>query len=126
MYGKLFASTYTGSMAGNGAVVFAVWGYVIANTYSSRIELNPMILSAIIGEPQDRIASAIDLLCAPDERSRSKENDGRRLIREGEFQYFVPSHERYRSIRNEDERREYNRQKKAESRDRLKSNAVKQ
>ena len=30
MYGKHFASMYEGSLYGSGAVVFAVWGYVIA------------------------------------------------------------------------------------------------
>jgi hypothetical protein len=121
MYGKFFASTYTGSMFGAGADVFAVWGYVIANTVNAQVELNPRLLSAVLGTPEDRIAAAVDFLCSPDAKSRSKVEDGKRLIREGEFAYRVPTFFNYRSIRNEDERREYNRKKKAEQRTRDKN-----
>lgn len=116
MFGKFFSSAFTGSMMSSGAEVFAVWGYVIANTVKSRVELNPRLLAAVIGSTPDKMQSAIDKLCGPDNESRSKEHEGRRLIREGEFQYFVTGHEKYRAIVNEDDRREYNRVKKAESR----------
>ena len=121
MYGKHFASTYTGSMIGAGFNVFAVWGYVIAHTVKSRIELNPILLSALLGGPAEEVQKAIDYLCQPDAKSRCKESGGRRLIREGEYQYFVVNHEKYRSIKNEDERREYLRIAKQRSRQRMSS-----
>lgn len=126
MYGKFFASAFTGSMFGAGADVFAVWAYVIANTVDSQVELNPTLLAATIGATPERMEAAIAALCAPDPRSRSKECEGRRLVREGEYAYRVPTYEAYRSIRSEDDRREYNRIKKAEqrARDRAKSTAV--
>ena len=120
MYGKHFSSTYTGSMIGAGLNVFAVWGYVIANTIKSRVELNPRLLAMILGCKEEEIINAIAFLEKPDPKSRSKKNDGRRLIREGEYQYFIPTHEIYRSILNEDERREYNRLKQAEHRAKIK------
>lgn len=123
MYGKFFASAFTGSMMASGAEVFAVWAYVIANAVNSRVELNPALLAAVIGSTPDRMAAAIEKLCAPDANSRSPGNEGRRLIREGQFQYYIPNHEKYRSIRNEDERREYNRE--AKRRERAKSAGVK-
>ena len=107
MYGKHFQSTYTGSMVGSGPTVFAVWGYVIANTRDSMVELNPVILATILGCKVEEIDAAIDLLCSEDEKSRSKEEDGRRLIKKTEYSYFVPTYEKYRNIRNENERREY-------------------
>jgi hypothetical protein len=116
MYGKIFASTFTGSLVGAGPVVYAVQGYIIANTKDSRVELNPVLLAMIIGTEEKEIEGAIEYLCQPDPRSRSKEHDGRRLIREGEFQYFVINHAKYRAIRNDDDRRAYFRQKKAEQR----------
>lgn len=116
MYGKHFASTYTGSMVGAGINVFGVWGYVIANTVKSYVELNPKLLAMILGCSEAEITQAIDYLTAPDPRSRNKSHEGRRLIREGEFLYLVPTYESYRSILNQDERREYNRVKQAESR----------
>ena len=118
MFGKFFASAFTGSMFGAGPDVFAVWGYVIANTHDSQIELNPQMLAAVIGTTPERIAAAIAFLCSPDERSRSKNEQGRRLVREGEYAYRVPNFAAYRAIKNEDDRRAYNRAKKAEQRQR--------
>lgn len=116
MFGKFFASTFTGSMMASGAEVFAVWGYVIAHAVESRVELNPRLLAAVIGSPVDRIEKAIETLCSPDPVSRNKEHDGRRMIREGEFQYFVTGHQKYRQMRDEADRREYNRIAKQKSR----------
>jgi hypothetical protein len=116
MFGKFFASTFTGSMMGAGPNVIAVWAYAIAHAVKGQVELNPRFLAAVIGTDESSIAAAIEHLCAPDPRSRSKEHEGRRLIREGEFQYFMPTHEKYRDIRNEDERRAYNRLKQREHR----------
>lgn len=107
MYGKLFSSAYTGSMMGKGSDVFAVWGYVIANAVNSQIELNPVLLSALIGEPVEAMEAAIEFLCQPDARSRSKLEEGRRLVREGEYAYFVPNHETYSKIKDERDRRDY-------------------
>jgi len=120
MYGKIYESTFTGSMVGTGTNVFAVWRYVIANTKpDNQVELNPRILSAILGTTDAEVASAIDFLCSPDSRSRSKEFKGRRLIKRAEFLYFVPQADKYRGIPNERERRQYFRDKKREQRERL-------
>lgn len=116
MYGKTFKSMYEGSMYGAGVGVFAVWGYVIAHADKSRIELNPKRLSDTLGGSVKEIQEAIDYLSRPDAKSRHKQAEGRRLVKEGEFQYFIPTWEAYQKIRNEEERREYNRTKKAESR----------
>ena len=110
MYGKYFASAFTGSMFGAGPVVFAVWSYVIANTdQEHNVELNPLLLAACLGTTPDEVAKAIDYLTGPDHRSRSPENSGARMVRIGAFSYFVVNHGKYRAIRNEDERRAYNR-----------------
>ena len=121
MYGKFFDTTFTGSMMAAGADVFAVWGYVIANTIQSHVELNPRLLAAVIGSTPERMQQAVDYLCAPDAQSRNDAHEGRRLVPDGQYQFFVPSHERYRSIMNADDRREYNRVKKRESRERKSS-----
>ncbi len=119
MYGKHFASMYQGTMVGAGADAYAVMGYVIANTVKGRVELNPKLLAFLIGASEERMAAAIAFLCKPDPGSRSKAQKGRRLIKEGEFQYLVVNHDKYRAMHNEDDRREYNKLKKRESRARL-------
>ena len=116
MYGKYFQSTFTGSMFGAGAHVFALWGYVIANTHKGIIELNPVLVAAVIGCKPEDIKTALDYLCNDDPHSRSKNENGRRLIREGQFQYRVVNFADYHGLRSEDERREYNRIRKQVSR----------
>lgn len=117
MYGKLFAQTFTGSLYGAGAHVFAVWAYVIANTrFNNSVELNPDVLAGMIGMTGADAEKAIAYLCAPDPRSRTPDYDGVRLLHDGGFLYTVVNAGKYRGIRNEDERREYMRVKKRESR----------
>lgn len=116
MYGKSFESMYDGSMVGSGLNVFAVWNYVVAKTRRGVIELNPKLLAFILGAKESDITDAIKKLCSPDPNSRSKEEDGRRLIKEGEYQYKVVNWHLYNGIRNEIDRREYNRVRQAEYR----------
>lgn len=107
MYGKFFACAFTGSMMGAGSHVFAVWGYVIANTTNSQVDLNPKLLAALIGADERDIELAIEYLCAPDSKSNSKIEGGRRLVKVGQFSYRVPNHAAYRSIRDETDRQAY-------------------
>lgn len=124
MYGKHFASMYEGSMVGAGAVVFAVMGYIIANavpdrTVGTQVELNPKLLAFILGEKEADVAKAIEFLCTPDGNSRTKEEQGRRLVRLGQFSYRVVNGAKYRAMRDEEKRREQNRE--AKRRERLKN-----
>jgi hypothetical protein len=126
MFGKHFASMYTGSMVGCGAIKFAVWGYVLAwmqptTDAGMQVELNPVILATILGETQKDVVKAIDFLCEPDKNSRSKEEEGRRLVRVGQFDYRVVNGMKYRTMRNEEARRSQNRE--AQSRYRVKIKA---
>jgi hypothetical protein len=99
-YGQHYQNMYSGSMIGSGAVVFAVWGYVIANTdyKTSMVRLNEILLSTIIGEPVDLIANAIQKLCDPDPRSNRPDEDGRRLMKRGEWDYFVVNFKHYHGL----------------------------
>jgi len=117
MYGKFYECAFTGSMIGAGASVYAVWAYVIAHTRrSAMIELNPILLAAVIGCEKVEVEHALDFLCAPDPLSRSRVEEGRRLVKEGPFFYRVVNKALYDSIRDEDSRREYQRKKQGEYR----------
>lgn len=110
-------------MVGAGLNVFAVWNYIVTKNRLGYIEINPDLLAFVLGgkncKPSE-IEAALEFLQKPDPKSRSKVADGRRLIKEGQFQYFVVNWEYYQRIRNEDDRREYNRVKQAEYRKRSK------
>lgn len=121
MYGRLFESMYEGSMYGAGVAVFAVWGYVIAVARFGRIELNPRKLADVLGGEISEITEAVAFLTQPDPGSRFKEEEGRRLVKEGEYQYRIPSWDYYQTMKNETHRREYNRLKTSEYRARRKA-----
>lgn len=109
-WGKLFESLFTGSMVGSGPLVFAVWAYVIGNARPPGVvELNPKLMGAILGCPPADVSAAIETLCSPDPESRTKDHEGRRLLREGQFQFAVVNWAKYQSIRNDEARREQNR-----------------
>ena len=120
MFGKFFASAFTGSLFGAGPHVFSVWAYAIAHTRDGEVELNPAVLAAAIGMPVEEVHRAVDYLTSADPRSRSPEEDGRRLVHEGAYLYRVVNAANYRAIRCEDDRRAYNREKQRESRARRK------
>ena len=76
MYGKHYESMYEGSMIGAGASIFAVWGYVIAKTRDGYVDLNPVLLAAILGMKRDEVANTLKCLQEPDPDSHCKEYEG--------------------------------------------------
>lgn len=116
MYGKSFESKFEGSMVGAGINVFAVWDYMTTKARAGRVEVNPKLLAFTLGGDESEIISALEFLQKPDPNSRSKLEDGRRIIKEGQFQYRLVNWEFYQIIKNQDDRREYNRGKQAEYR----------
>ena len=118
-YGKHFSSMYDGSMYGAGAVVFAVWGYCIgkADGRDFTLEVNPKKLADTLGEKDvQTVVDALAYLCAPDPASRSKEEDGRRLLKIGEYMYKLVNMEHYRAMYSQENRREYQRTYQADRR----------
>lgn len=116
MFGKFFASAFEGSMYGAGPEVFALWGYVISHTVNSRVEINPEAVAPKIGMPVSELDNALEYLCKPDPKSRSKLNEGRRMVKEGEFSYFIPNHRAYLMIKKSEDLRKYNARKQREYR----------
>lgn len=120
-WGKHYRSMYTGSMMGMGTDVFSVMGYVIAHGEKGQVELNPKLLSVLLGMSEEAAEKAIACLCAPDPRSRNKEHDGARLIKTGTFTYTITGWEKYHPAANNQDRREYFRERKREERQRKKN-----
>jgi len=133
MYGKLFASMYSGSMFGKPAVVFATLGYAISNMRPSKkdgecyVEINPVLLAATFATTTEAIDMALSDLESPDPASRSIAHEGRRLVligdrTHGPRQYLVVNGARYRAIRDEEARRLSNREAKRRERSRTRPN----
>lgn len=106
-------------------MVFALMGYIIAEQEHDRasgmwvVTLLPDILSVVFGESEADIQKAIDFLCSKDPASRSKEADGRRLIRlrESSFEYQVVNGAKYQDMRDYEERKVQNREAQQRYRD---------
>lgn len=97
MYGKVFESMYTGSMYGAGMHVFAVWGWILAHKdENGRVEANPELVAHELGGVAQQVTDALTYLCAPDPNSRSKEQDGCRLVKVSQFGYEVVNNDKYR------------------------------
>lgn len=96
-------------MVGAGSHVFAVWGYCIANADPERhtVNLNPRLLSTIIGDTVERVESAISFLCSPDPKSHCQDHGGARLIPTTGFEYHLVTHEQYRDVKNNEDLRAY-------------------
>ena len=110
-YGKIFETVFTGTLFGSGPTVFAVWAYVIATAKPpGTVELNPKLLAACIGTDISDVKRAIEVLCAPDPDSRNPDQEGRRLVLLEGMQYQVVSFQKYRDMRDSEQRREYMRE----------------
>jgi len=130
VFGKHFDNMYEGSMIGAGAMVFAVMGYVIAKWKPERgvggkiigghVRLNSDLLGPILGESPAEVQKAIDFLCSPDPKTSTPGEQGRRLVRVGQYEYRVVNAVKYHELRNEEQRREQNRESQERFRDKEK------
>ena len=118
IYGKSFSRMYQGSMVGAGSHIYAVWGYCIscADPEDHTVDLNPVLLSAIIGDTVERMEEAVSYLCSPDPNSHCQEENGARLVHQTGFSYFLVTHEAYRDMKNNEELRAYHRENKRKQR----------
>lgn len=110
-WAKHFEAMYEGSMYGAGVAVFAVWGYVISHAWlgDGWVDLNPQLLANTLGGNDGEVKWAIEWLCRPDPKSEWKSHEGRRLVHEAGFRYFVPSWEHYEKVAVRERKREQNR-----------------
>jgi len=101
-FGKIHAQMYEGSMFGAGLEVMAIWPYMLARADKNhRIEMNPKMVAAMIGCSVDDVTTALGILESPDPESRSKEHEGRRIVKEGEYMYFIPNRRLYCAMQND-------------------------
>jgi hypothetical protein len=71
------------------------------------VEINVELAAFQIGDSVERIQEALNYLLAPDPKSRSQEDDGRRMIRVGEYLYRLVNWKTYRDGTDYEARRAY-------------------
>lgn len=129
MFGRTYESMYHGSMRGAGSPMFALWGYIISHQKPGAdddyyVELNEEELRDNIGEKIEVIQTVMALLQSPDKKSRTKKEEGRRLVKVGEYAYRVVNGAHYQRLADDQARRDYNKIKQREyrSKDKASSN----
>lgn len=115
-YAKLFNSILRSSVWAEPMETKIVWITMLAmsDRYGYVGASVPGVASAA-GVPVDKAASAIEKFLQPDEWSRSKEFEGRR-IEVADRGWNILNYERFRDMRDEEARKEYERQRKRKQR----------
>lgn len=127
MYGKVFASMWRGSLRGRPDEQL-VLTYIIANCDGHGVlDVIPEVIADDTGIGLERTLSALSALSAPDQRSRTTESDGRRIVLldpdSRDWGWRLVNYGTYRNIRGEDDRRRQNREAQARLRQRRKEAA---
>jgi hypothetical protein len=112
IYAKLFTSIYQGTLRGNSHGLLVFTNLLAHCDKSGRADIHPRAIAEEVGLSIEQVRAALDELEAPDEESRSPECEGRRITRLDEHRawgWTVVNYVKYRSIRDEEDRREQNR-----------------
>lgn len=112
MYVKLFASLYQGTLRGKSDEILVFTNLLAHADKHGIVDKHWRAISEETGLSKEQVQAAIKNLEAPDIESRSPEMNGARITRLDEHRawgWMVVNYEKYRAIRNEDDRREQNR-----------------
>jgi hypothetical protein len=130
MYGKIFESMYDGSLVSGApwqALVTFQQMIVLADRMGI-LDMTPEAISRRTGIPFEIISEGIVWLEKPDPKSRSKKEEGRRIIplsADRDWGWRIVNHEEYRKLRSQEERREYDAERKRREREEAKRKAAK-
>ena len=95
---KLDEGILTSSVMGEKSDIFKVWVAFLASCkYDGIARVTPIFLSGVCHIEIDIVRAAIKRLEAPDPDSRSKEEDGRRIV-PAEGGWFVVNYKKYREF----------------------------
>jgi len=126
MYSKLYRSIFDGSLYGQFESLTTFMAMLALADRHGEVDASPAKIAGCLGCELDFVLKGIEQLEAPDPYSRTPLEDGKRLIPLKDdagnnriFGWKIVNYEKYRSIRNEEERRAYKREwdRKNRSRD---------
>lgn len=112
MYVKLFASLYQGTLRGKAHEILVFTNMLAHCDKEGFVDKHFRAIADEVGLTVEQVHAAVAILEAPDEESRSPEEQGRRIIRVNDSRAWgwrVVNYGKYREIRNDADRREQNR-----------------
>lgn len=110
MYTKIFASIYDGSLRKNWRALVTFQQLLILSDKEGYVDMTPEAILDRTKIPEDIILPGIAELSAPDPRSRSKEEGGRRIVPiapDRDWGWRIVNYGQYRNISTQDELRNY-------------------
>jgi len=128
MYGKLFAQMYDGTLGTRGPwqALVTFQQLIILADKTGIVDMTPEAISRRTTIPLEIVEIGLRELEKPDDGSRSPEEEGRRIVHLDAgrpWGWRIVNYEKYRKLRNEDERREYHRQYWREKRSKTQQNS---
>lgn len=126
VYVKLFTSIFDGSLYGKFEPTVTFIAMLALADEKGVVDMTPEAIAAKSGFPIAIIRQGLQELALPDPRSRTKTEEclGRRILPldpDRDWGWLITNYVKYRQIRTAEERREYFRQYKAQSRKEQKS-----
>lgn len=112
MYVKLFSSIYQGTLRGRPHCLLVFTNLLAHADSHGIVDMHPNAIADEVGLDVSEVRKTLLILEEPDSESRSPEAEGRRIVRLDEHRAWgwqIVNYVKYRSIKNEDDRREQNR-----------------
>ena len=119
MYGKIFVQIFDGSLYGQWEALVTFQQLIVLANKDGEVDMTPEALSARTSIPLDIIQRGLAQLAAPDPRSRTPDEQGRRIVlldSHRTWGWRITNYTTYAQIRTAEERRAYFRQYKREKR----------
>lgn len=112
MFGKIFSSIYDGTLADNWQALITFQQMIVLCDQDGVLDMTPEAISRRTGIPLEHIKAGIAVLESPDLQSRTKGEEGRRIvpIDDRGWGWLIVNHQKYRDLRNSQDRREYMRE----------------
>lgn len=128
MYAKIFSQIFNSSIADDYRVRHLFMDLLALSDQEGIVDMTHEAISARTRVPLEEVKAAIAKLELPDERSRSREHEGRRLVRlddHRDWGWMIVNYLRYREMKSETDRKEYLRNYMVEYRKRHKGKSLK-
>ena len=119
MYGKIFASMYTGTLYGQWQALVTMQQLIVLADADGIVDMTPPAIAAVTSIPLEIIKQGLDVLAAPDEYTRTPGSDGKRIElidAHRPWGWHIVNHAKYRDITKMEEVREQTRQRVARHR----------
>lgn len=110
MFAKIFGQIFDSSIADNHKHRHVFMDLLVLADSDGVVDMTVEAVARRTNVPYDEVKDAIDTLCAPDARSNSPNEEGKRLLPIDErkpWGWQIVNYHHYRAIRDEQARREY-------------------